>query len=118
MKQDILSRYGGDFICETARGGGEALGGIEEREGEGVEIGLVITDWLMPGMKGDELLRRVREKCPDAGLMVVSGQADGQAVKLKRESFDRFSYIEKPWRAKRLFAEIDRLLDGEAAARD
>ena len=111
MRQDIMSHYGGRFVCESALSAEEALGVIDELIADDVEVDLVITDWLMPGAKGDELLARVRERCPEAGLMLVSGQVDDEAVERMRATLGAFAYMEKPWRARRLFAEVDRLLE-------
>jgi DNA-binding NtrC family response regulator len=116
MKQDLLSFYGGRFVCETAKSAEEALDVIDELIREEVEIDLVISDWLMPGLKGDVLLSRVRERCPEARLMLVSGQVDDEAIERMRASLAGFSYIEKPWRAQRLVSEIDRLLEAPTAA--
>jgi len=111
MKQDLMSRYGGRFVCETALSAEEAMTVIEELIGDGVQVDLVITDWLMPGTKGDELISQVRERCPEARAMIVSGQADDEAIERMREDSSRFGYVEKPWRSHRLFSEVDRLLE-------
>jgi DNA-binding NtrC family response regulator len=116
MRQDIMSRYGGSYVCESALNAEEALGVIDELEREEVGIDLVISDWLMPGIKGDEFLARVRERYPDAALILVSGQVDDAAVERLRASLGLFGYIEKPWRSRRLYSEIDRLLEPVADA--
>jgi DNA-binding NtrC family response regulator len=115
LRQDIMSHYGGRFVCESALSAEEALGIMDEMIGDDVGIDLVITDWLMPGVKGDEVLSKVRERFPGAALMLVSGQVDDEAVERLRTTLGMFSYVEKPWRAHRLFSEVDRLLEAAAA---
>jgi DNA-binding NtrC family response regulator len=115
MRQDITSHYGGRFVCESALSAEEALRVIDEMLLDDVEIDLVIADWLMPGLKGDEFLSKVRERFPEAALMLVSGQVDDEAVERLRASLGAFSYVEKPWRSRRLFSEVDRLLETRAA---
>jgi DNA-binding NtrC family response regulator len=116
LRQDIMSHYGGRFVCESALSAEEALGVMDEMIGDEVGIDLVITDWLMPGVKGDELLSKVRARYPEAALMLVSGQVDDTAVERLRSSLGMFCFVEKPWRAHRLFSEIDRLLETVADA--
>ncbi len=55
---------------------------------------MVITDWLMPGMGGHELIRRLRRSHPDLPIMVITGHttfgedhdivAHGASVVLKK----------------------------------
>ena len=54
----------------------------------------VITDWLMPGMGGEELIRRLHRTHPDLPVMVITGHTtfgedqdivtDGASVVLKK----------------------------------
>ena len=40
--------------------------------------GLLVTDHLMPGMQGPELVARVRELLPDLPVLVLSGLPDAE----------------------------------------
>ena len=51
----------------------------------------------MPGMTGDQLLRRARELKPDAIRMLFTGYADIQAVISAVNEGHIFRYILKPW---------------------
>ena len=55
------------FAC----GGAEAIAMIKEEP-----VDAVITDMRMPGMDGAELLSWVRQICPDACRIILSGHAD------------------------------------------
>jgi len=52
----------------TAASGNEALRLLAE----GVEVDLVLLDYWMPGMNGDELADKLRELYPDLRLLVIS----------------------------------------------
>jgi PAS domain S-box-containing protein len=69
----------------------------------GAKPDLVITDHLMPGMTGVELVRAVREKCPDLPALIVSGYAevDGIAPDLPR--------LTKPFRRSELAEKLSKL---------
>ena len=56
------------YDVSTAGNGWEALKLHESRSAD-----VVITDWLMPGMGGDELIRRLRRTWPDLPIVVVTG---------------------------------------------
>ena len=44
------------------------------------EVGVVVCDYLMPGVKGVELLRRIKEIHPDTVRVLLSGFADQEVV--------------------------------------
>lgn len=46
----------------------------------GVEIDLVVTDHLMPGMTGSDLARKIREIRPGLPVLLVSGYAEVEGV--------------------------------------
>lgn len=54
----------------------EAMEILEESEGA---VDLLLTDIVMPGMNGKELVRRVRQRFPGVGVLLMSGY-DGEAV--------------------------------------
>ncbi len=61
------------------------------------EVGLVISDYLMPEMDGITFLARVREIKPEVPRIILTGYADKEnAIKAINE-VGLFQYIEKPW---------------------
>jgi CheY-like chemotaxis protein len=64
------------FTVEEAGAGEAALARIEA----GLRPDLVITDHLMPGLKGDELARAVRTVAPGTRVLIVSGYADLEGI--------------------------------------
>ena len=64
---------------------------------ENDDVELVLSDQRMPGMTGDQLLRRARELKPDAIRMLFTGYADIQAVISAVNEGHIFRYILKPW---------------------
>ena len=74
-RRAILARSGATvMVCSCAQ---EALAYLQDsacRE----EVGLMLTDHLMPGMNGPELVRHVRELLPDLPILVLSGLPDAE----------------------------------------
>jgi PAS domain S-box-containing protein len=72
------------------------------------EIDLLITDYLMPGMRGSELVAEVRKQRPDIPALLLTGYANlakGEAVGLPR--------LAKPFREADLAREVASLLSRE-----
>lgn len=64
----LLEREGHQVI--TAESASEALSQLESHEGR---VSGVISDYLMPGMSGMELLARIRTQWPELPVVLVSG---------------------------------------------
>ncbi len=60
-------------------------------------VQLVIADFMMPEMDGIEFLRRVRECCPFATRILLTGYADkANAIRAINE-VGLYYFLEKPW---------------------
>jgi CheY-like chemotaxis protein len=111
LKQELKSHYADRFVYETALSAEEALSVIGDLDGEGLRLILVISDWLMPGMRGDEFLRAVKAARPDVQAMLVTGQADGATIESLLKDGVANGVVLKPWRSSSLFAKIDICLE-------
>lgn len=60
----------------TASSGEEALGIIHDFISQNRQIGLIISDQIMPGMKGDDFLIEAHKIVPNAIKIMLTGQAD------------------------------------------
>lgn len=106
LKEQIKSRIGTDFQVETAESGEEGLElFIELMESEEV-IPLVISDYIMPGMKGDELLKCIHEKGPKTITILLTGQASIEGVTKAINEANLYRYIAKPWEVEDLCLTI------------
>lgn len=96
--RDQLTRYlGSNFNIELAESAEEALEIFEELQAEDFEIPLLITDQIMPGMKGDELLIEIHSQYPKTLKILLTGQASGEAVGNAVNLANLYRYIAKPW---------------------
>lgn len=106
IESQLTKEFGLDFDIELAESGGEALEVLDELNGDGIDIFVIITDWLMPDMKGDELLIEAHKKFPKIVKVMLTGQADGKAIKKAKENANLHMLIEKPWKAEDLIKSI------------
>ncbi|WP_341739184.1 adenylate/guanylate cyclase domain-containing protein [Microcoleus sp. CAWBG640] len=102
LKAELREAVDNDYIIEIAEGGEEALELIQELREEGSEVILIISDQMMPGMMGDELLRRVHIVSPKTIKIMLTGQADVEAISNAINHANLYRYITKPWQAEDL----------------
>jgi CheY-like chemotaxis protein len=108
LKRELQLMFGKQFVYESAQGAEEALEIIDQLLAEDIQTILVISDWLMPGMKGDEFLRVLRARHPETKGILVTGQADAQAIRSVLEEATAVAVLRKPWNS----AELKGLIQG------
>lgn len=73
-------------------------------------IGLIVTDMIMPGCGGPELLRRLHVKTPDLRVLYMSGYTDQSSI--ESTGIDRGSpFVQKPFTAEELVRQVRQALD-------
>lgn len=109
LKEQIQNRMGSEYIYETAENAEEGLEIIEELIEEGTELLIIVSDWLMPGIKGDEFLIEVHKKFPGIVKVMLTGQASEDAIENAEKNANLHACIHKPWREDEL---IDTIKEG------
>ena len=109
----LLRRDFKDYHLEFAESAEEGLEIIEEYEQDGISLLAVMTDWLMPGMKGHELLSTINKTYPDAHKIILSGMMDYSKIKETVDDQLRYHLISKPWTGSEI---INSLKEGLALA--
>jgi CheY-like chemotaxis protein len=107
LREQIARHFGDRYLYEVAESVEEAWEAIEELYIDGVKVLIIISDWLMPGIKGDEFLIEVHRRFPQIITMMLTGQADRGAIERARQSANLHAYITKPWREETLIAAIE-----------
>ncbi len=107
LEQQILNRLGNEYDCELAEGGEEGLEIIEDLLREGRSIAVIISDQLMPGMKGDEFLIRAHSILPETQKILLTGQASFESVKNAINKARLYRYINKPWEENDLMLTVE-----------
>jgi len=110
LRAELNKALGRDYLIELAESGKEALEIIEELLADNVEIPLVISDYIMPQMKGDELLQRIHAKSAKTLKVMLTGQASIEAVARAVNQAKLYRYIAKPWDAEDLKLTVTQAL--------
>ena len=117
-RSQLRDHLGARFDIETALSGAEALELIEELIEDGIEVPLIISDEIMPEMRGHDFLATVHKLLPDTRKVLMTGQAGVEAVVASVNGADLFHYIAKPWSKVDLTLTVDRAVESYAALID
>lgn len=93
----LSSHFGPELEVEFAESGEEALEIEAELREQGRELGLVISDFMMPGLRGDELLVRLHARSPNTVKILLTGQSDLSGVKRAINEANLYRFLEKPF---------------------
>jgi adenylate cyclase len=89
--------FGSSYALEMCESGEEALDIIKEALENGQEILVLITDQMMPEMKGNDLLRQVYQLSPTTCNIMLTGRADSAAIGDAVNNANLYRYFNKPW---------------------
>lgn len=106
LKTQLKEKFGSEFVYETAESADDAMEVIEELDEDGYAILVVVSDWLMPGIKGDEFLIDLHKKFPRVVKLMLTGQADEEAIDRATQYANLHRCIHKPWTDEELFDAI------------
>ena len=111
LQEQISRHFGEKFLYEAAESAEEALEILEELTDEGVKIVVIVSDWLMPGMRGDEFLVKVHQQFGDITTIMLTGQADEKAIERAKQEANLYCCIYKPWLEEELLKIITTALE-------
>jgi nitrogen-specific signal transduction histidine kinase/CheY-like chemotaxis protein len=107
LGRDILQNYGYTVITTA-----NPLEAVEIYRARHKEIGLVVTDIMMPQMTARELYPRLKEINPAVKVLLSSGySSDGVAQSLIEQG--ACGFLSKPYRIKEIASTIRDALDGK-----
>ena len=97
LRTQLAAAFGDAYIYERAEDAEEALDVINDLKEEGISVILIISDWLMPGLRGDELLIQLHKNYPNVIKIMLTGQADEVAIERAKKQANLHSCLSKPW---------------------
>jgi signal transduction histidine kinase len=97
LKEQLQKEFGTDYIIEIAETGTEAIEIYQELAEEGMEFPVFLADFIMPDIKGDELLEKLHTESPLSKKVMLTGQASIEGVSNAVNRANLYRYITKPW---------------------
>ena len=88
----------------------EAAEVVEENTVHGVQPSVFIVDFQMPGMRGDEFVRKMKRNYPQSKIIMLSGNSNVLLVSELEEEGLMDYYISKPWSRDEFLATLNNCL--------
>lgn len=107
LRDQLRAAYGKQHLIEIAESAEEGLEILDEMSEDGLIPLVIISDWLMPGMKGDEFLIEAHKRFPYVIKVMLSGQVDEEAILRAKDLANLHEFIPKPWNTDTLIHAID-----------
>ena len=99
------------YDCHTADRAEQAL---EYLEVESYDV--ILTDLMMPGLGGAEVVKRVLERHPDTPIIIISGTSGNERETLLE--LGAFAYIQKPFQLEDVEVTIVRALASQSIKKE
>ena len=100
----LIVEHGGHEVVGAAADGPQALDLFMELQPD-----IVTLDYLMEGMKGDEVLKNIIRMDPDARVVMVSGSSDASLEETTLNDGAK-SFVDKPNLPRDLLRAIDSVI--------
>jgi len=111
LKQELSQYFADSMIIEIAESGEEGLELIDFFREKGKEIVVIISDYIMPQMRGDEFLIKAHRSLPTCMKILLTGQASLEGVTNTINQTNLYRYISKPWSTKDLLMTIEAAIE-------
>ncbi len=111
LREQLKRHFGANYHIEVASSGEEALEIMAELFAEEIEVPVVISDEIMPVMKGDELLIKIHHQYPQTLKILLTGQATTEAITNVVNGASLYHYISKPWQESNLLLTVGEALE-------
>lgn len=108
----LTNTIGGECRVEIAESGQEALEICEELARDGIEPFLIICDYIMPSMRGDELLVKLHERFPEMVKVMLTGQSDFSAIKRVINEASLYRFLDKPFKNVDMVLTVKKAIEG------
>jgi DNA-binding NtrC family response regulator len=106
LEMELNEHLGSSYVFEFAENAADGLSILEKLTEKNLEIAVILTDWLMPNMKGDEFLIEAHKKYPNALKIMLTGQANPAAIQRAKQSANLYKCFPKPWDTEDLMSSI------------
>ena len=113
LREQLRRKFGRKYLYEMSESVEDAWEIIDELRMDNIKLLVIVSDWLMPGIKGDEFLIGVHQKYPEIVKVMLTGQADEDAVNRLHKEANLHRCLRKPWNEEELF---DTIISGLAEA--
>ncbi len=94
--QHQISAELSDILIECAESGEEAIELLKELQALEIDVRFIITDQMMPGIKGNEIIEIIQKLNPEITCILLTGYTQLETIK-ELEQSQKVKIISKPW---------------------
>lgn len=106
LMEQLESWFGSNYLIEGALSGEEALEVLDDCLRRNRPVSVFISDYMMPNMKGDELLEEVSKRDPAIKKIMLTGYSSIEGIIKAINKAGLYRYIQKPWDNKDLMLTL------------
>ncbi len=106
LYQQLSEWFGENYRIEKALSGEEALQIVDSCIQEGNPVSVVISDYMMPLMKGDELLIEIKKRDARIRKIMLTGYTSVSGIITAINQAGLYRFILKPWDVKDLMLTV------------
>lgn len=106
LRTQLTNHFSDAYQCEIAENADDAMELLSEFQADQLSVIVIVSDWLMPGVKGDEFLVRVHQRFPGIVKIMLTGQADAAAIDRATREAELHRCLHKPWNEQDLIQTI------------
>jgi DNA-binding NtrC family response regulator len=110
MVQEISEYFGERFEYHSISDPKKVVSLLNSLKQSGVETSLVISDWLMPGLNGDELINLISRENPGIRAVIVTGHSNENIISGFKNNPNIRGVVAKPWIPKQLLSVIEKAI--------
>ena len=97
LEIELQQAMGTTCRIELAQSGDDAIEMLHEYISENQAISVIISDYIMPGMRGDEALNKAHALVPSARKIMLTGQSSIEGIASAINHANLYRFIAKPW---------------------
>ncbi|GAK49721.1 putative Histidine kinase [Candidatus Moduliflexus flocculans] len=97
LKRELLRAFGTEYLVEICQTSDDAFETVRALTADAYDIAVAIVDYILPEMKGDEILRTIHERVPRARTIMLTGQATPEGIGNAVNTANLYRFIAKPW---------------------
>lgn len=106
LAEQLETWFGANYNIEKALSGAEALEIIDDCLEHDMKVSVVISDYIMPVMKGDELLEKINERDSRIKKIMLTGYSSIEGIIHAINKAGLYRFISKPWDNKDLMLTL------------
>ena len=109
--KDQLKNYFKDRVhLEVAENAEEGLEILQELLEDGYSVKVIISDWNMPKLSGDEFFLKIGPEYPSIKKILLSGEPDPTIMNRAKSKEFISKLVQKPWDSKELIGLLEEYL--------